>query len=89
MRVGDTPGLQAHHIVPSTNSYNAAQEAREILHEFDIDINDADNGILLPTQIHNGLANDHVYMDVIEERIHDLSSKDEVVDALKKLARNF
>lgn len=60
MGVGKTPGIQAHHIVPSTHS--EAQKAREILESWGIDINQADNGVLLPKGIHDGLANDHTYL---------------------------
>ena len=39
------PNDQVHHIVPSTSQY--AEEARKLLDEYGIDINAADNGVVL------------------------------------------
>ena len=52
----------AHHIVAQTDW--RAQEARDILQREGIDINDADNGVLLPSEFHQALHTDAYYATV-------------------------
>jgi hypothetical protein len=50
-----SPGQQAAHIVPSTESRTpAAVDARDILKRYDIPINDAENGVALSHDQHGG-----------------------------------
>jgi hypothetical protein len=86
MGVGKTPGEAAHHIVPSTDSYAAARQAREKLHELDIDINAKENGVLLTTDIHNGLSRNHVYMDAVLSELQNVTTKDRAIQVLQDIA---
>jgi hypothetical protein len=75
--------------VPSTSSYESAKKAREILEEWDIDINQADNGVLLPRSIHDGLANDHRYMDAVLEKLEDANSQPEAIEILEGIGQQL
>lgn len=49
----------AYHIVPATAQAQEAETARSILENCGIDINDAANGVFLPTESGHGLATIH------------------------------
>jgi len=89
MGVGETPGLEAHHVVPSTHRYDAARRARETLHRSGIDINAAENGALLPEKIHNGLANNHTYMKAVYDQLRQASTREEATDILQRIDRQL
>jgi hypothetical protein len=79
----------AHHIVPGTKNNEFAKKARTILMNFNIDINDAVNGVFLPTQkgvtnamYHHSLHTD-VYCKNVFEMLEKATSKDEAIDILK------
>ena len=60
------PGDQAHHVVQSTDS--RAQEARDLLDEYHIDVNGAENGIKLTRLIHqtSGFQREQAILDVTD-----------------------
>lgn len=85
------PGEHAHHIVPSTHSYQSAEETRKILAKYGIDKNAFENGVALSEKIHSGLHT-YKYMDEVLEvlRIADMTkSKDKVIEALKSIAEEI
>ena len=89
MGVGKTPGLEAHHIVPSTHQFDAARRAREILKRFGIDINAAENGVLLPKAIHDGLANDQRYMRAVLDELESASTRQDAVQILRDIGQRL
>ena len=82
-------GYEAHHIVPSTSQNDAARQARDILEQWGIDINNADNGIFLPKSIHNGLANDHKYMNAVLEDLQQATSRDDTIRILQDIGQQL
>lgn len=83
----------AHHIV--AGSSRKAVEARAILYKFNVDINDAVNGVFLPTvknisnaAYHPSLHTDSYYRKVTELLIQ-AKSKDDVIDILKDIAEQL
>ncbi|MFN3394909.1 MAG: AHH domain-containing protein, partial [Candidatus Thermochlorobacter sp.] len=82
-------GYETHHIVPSGSNYDSAREARDVLKNFGIDINDAGNGVFLPREIHNGLANDHRYMEAVLKDLKKATSKDEVIEILQRIGQQL
>lgn len=62
---------QAHHIVPSTSKRPAAIEARQILEEYGIDINQAENGVMIPGDVNRRLQADYevAVLKVLREAI--------------------
>jgi hypothetical protein len=92
MGVGETPGYAAHHIVPSTNPYESAREARELLEEFDIDINNKGNGTLVTYSLNSHL-NSHPYMDAVLESLQDAknsgATKEEIINVLQDIAKQI
>lgn len=83
------PRYEAHHIVPSTSQNDAARQARDILEQWGIDINNADNGIFLPKSIHNGLANDHKYMNAVLEDLRQATSRDDAARILQDIGQQL
>ncbi len=82
-------GYETHHIVPSGSNYKSAVEARKILERFGIDINDAGNGVFLPKHIHDGLANNHRYMNAVFEDLQKATSKDEAIEILQRMGQQL
>lgn len=82
-------GYETHHIVPSGRNYESAIEARKLLAKWDIDINDAENGVFLPKSIHNGLANDYTYMDAVLEDLQGATSKNDAIRILRKIGQRL
>jgi YD repeat-containing protein len=89
MGVGDTPGKAAHHIVPSTHSYDAARDARRILQRLGIDINAAENGVLLRQEIHNGLANNQRYMRAVLSELESATTRQDAVGILRDIGQRL
>ncbi|WP_071593302.1 AHH domain-containing protein [Kamptonema formosum] len=79
------PGDEAHHIVAST--HRRAQEARDILDRYGIDINDANNGIPLPNHLHHGRGL-HSYrgIDEVRIRLRAATSRDEAIEILTQIS---
>lgn len=83
----------AHHIV--AGSSRKAVEARAILYKFDVDINDAVNGVFLPTvknvtdaAYHPSLHTDAYYRKVTEA-LMPANSRDDVIDILEDIAEQL
>lgn len=89
MGVGSTPGEEAHHIVPSTHGRQSAREACKILNRLGIDINAADNGVLLPKSIHDGLANDYTYMDTVFQELTNATTRSEAIEILEEIGQKL
>jgi RHS repeat-associated protein len=79
------PEEAAHHIVPSTNQYDSARRAREILHQYDIDINAAVNGVPLSGPLHNHLSNDHMYMDKVLSWLQKADTRAQTEQTLQQI----
>ena len=83
----------AHHIV--AGNAKGAEEARVILQKFDIDINDASNGVFLPTQkgvansaYHPGLHTNAYYVKV-NEQLRMAETKEEILSILDDIAEEL
>ena len=83
----------AHHIVAGSSP--KAEEARAILQKFGIDINDAANGVFLPTAkdaaesaYHPGLHTDKYYR-MVTEMLSQVTSKEDVLDILSDIAEQL
>ncbi|MDL2268619.1 MafB family polymorphic toxin [Desulfosarcina sp. OttesenSCG-928-G17] len=90
------PNTSAHHIVAS--NAKGASEAREILNKFNISINDASNGVFLPSNknsLINSLGNviddnaalhstlhTNKYYDTVNDLLRQAQTKQEVLDTL-------
>ena len=92
VEVPDYPNA-AHHIVAGNSA--KAEEARAILQKFGIDINDAVNGVFLPTvkdtvdsAYHPSLHTDQYYRKVTE-MLSQAQSKDDVIDILSDIAEQL
>lgn len=92
VEVPDYPNA-AHHIVAGNSA--KAEEARAILRKFGIDINDAVNGVFLPTvkdtvdsAYHPSLHTDQYYRTVTE-MLSEAQSKDDVIDILSDIAEQL
>ena len=82
-------GYAAHHIVAGDSP--GAQEARDILDGFGIDINGADNGVYLPTDDISGGANHRTlhtadYYDKVNSALSGARNRDEAIDILHDIA---
>ena len=82
----------AHHIVAGNSP--KAEEAREILLKYGIDINDAENGVFLPTvkdvggAYHPSLHTDQYYRKVTEE-LYAATSREDAIDILSDIAEQL
>jgi hypothetical protein len=82
---------EVHHIVPST--HHEGEQAREILDRFGIDINTADNGVILPKRLHHGRG---LHSDRTIRKITNLlqiaersGQRQVVINRLQSLARQI
>lgn len=79
----------AHHIV--AGSAPEAQEAREILEKYGIDINSAENGVFLPTVKGVSSAAYHpslhttLYYRIVNRLLRNASSREDVIDILDSI----
>ena len=78
------PGDEAHHIVPSTHL--RAEEARDILDRFHIDINSADNGVALAHDLHHGHGLHSVGIDEVVSQLRAARSREDARAILRRLA---
>jgi hypothetical protein len=82
---------EVHHIVPST--HREAELAREILDRFGIDINSADNGIVLTQSQHvgHGLHTDKAIRAVYDrlQQAEASGQRARIMDALQKIAQQI
>ncbi|MDR0594727.1 MAG: AHH domain-containing protein [Bifidobacteriaceae bacterium] len=86
------PGAAAHHIV--AGRHPNAQEGRDVLDRFGIDINDAGNGVFLPrfksspnptgAAVHSTLHTNR-YFDAVDSLISKAGSRQEALSALGQI----
>jgi hypothetical protein len=86
-----TSSEAVHHIVPST--HREAEAARELLDRFGIDINSADNGVVLTQSQHVGHGL-HTYPAIraVYNRLRQASlngQRAEIIKALQRIAREI
>ncbi|MCC7118332.1 MAG: AHH domain-containing protein, partial [Anaerolineales bacterium] len=82
-------GYQAHHIVPSTSTqYEYATDARKILEEFGIDINNAGNGVMIPGKVNRELNNPY-YEEAVLQALTDAKNngadKEDILSLLQDI----
>lgn len=86
IEIPDYPNA-AHHIVAGSSP--KATEARAILQKYGVDINDAANGVFLPTQ--KGVSNSayhpslhtNAYYDKVNKLLSEATCKEDVLDILE------
>lgn len=85
-------GYAAHHIVPSTHGYGSAVEARQILDDLGININDGLNGVFVSPALHAPLHT-HAYMDAVADALRGANRPQaiQILDNISAriLANNF
>lgn len=87
-------GTAAHHVIEGSDK--AAAKSREILKKFKIGINDAENGVLLPTDemsiykgaIHNTNHSD-AYSSYVYNKIKNVKSQEELISRLTEIKRSL
>jgi len=83
----------AHHIVAGTSQ--KANEARAILQKYGIDINDATNGVFLPTvkdvpnSTYHPSLHTNAYYDKVNDMLRGATSKDDVLDILSDISEQL
>ncbi|MEM7758156.1 MAG: RHS repeat-associated core domain-containing protein [Cyanobacteria bacterium P01_A01_bin.40] len=85
------PGDQAHHIVPSTDKRTQeAREVRQTLEDFNIDINDPDNGVPLTTNQHQkqGLHRKDAYRE-INRRLNEANNAQDARNILRDIGNEM
>ncbi len=89
--VGKPPNTSAHHIVGGNTP--KAQRARDVLEDFDIDINSPNNGVFLANRVespaigalHSG-GHTNAYFDKVNQRIVDAAAGGKI-EVLNELGR--
>ena len=87
-------GTAAHHVVEGSD--RAAAKSRAILKKYHIGINDAENGVLLPTDelsiykgaIHN-TSHSEKYSLYVYNKIKDVKSQKELISKLTEIKRSL
>jgi hypothetical protein len=90
-------GTAAHHIVPAALAkYQSAVEARTILKRFGIGLENAANGVYLPSTLQDvvkaarhGTLHTKKYSDKVLERLATVSSKEEALMALDRIRNDL
>ncbi|MBE5833865.1 MAG: hypothetical protein E7309_04435 [Butyrivibrio sp.] len=83
----------AHHIVAGTAK--GAKDAREILKKYKIDINDANNGVFLPTnrEVDEGTYHPSMhtgdYYDKVTKELNKATSREECIEILNNIAEEL
>ena len=85
-------GYAAHHIV--AGDAPGAEKAQKILEDFGIDINDASNGVYLPTNDFSGGANHRTlhtneYYDKVNTELGFAQSREEAIEILNDIAQRL
>jgi hypothetical protein len=86
----DPTGTEAHHIIP-VNEYAQLQGLRDRLQGWGIDINDIDNGVLLPVSEHRLTQRNDGYRNAIFGAFDGVTTADrarEVLQDIKNQLRN-
>ena len=92
IKIPDYPHA-AHHIVAGTSK--KAEEARKILEKFDIDINDAANGVFLPTEkniseaMYHPSLHTNKYYDEVNQMLREAETRDDVLDILELISQKL
>jgi hypothetical protein len=79
-------GDQAHHIVHS--GHQRAEETRDILKRFDININDSSNGVFLTKKQHGSL-NKHDYIYQVLAKLRDATTPGEARRILDRIGQKL
>jgi RHS repeat-associated protein len=89
-------GSAAHHIAASGS--RRADEARDVLHDFGIDLDDPANGVFLPANsrspnptgaaVHSRLHTDYYY-DTVNELLGSARTRDEAIDILNQIRQRL
>ena len=90
-------GTDAHHIVAI--GHRLAQKSREILAEFGVKLDQAENGAFLPSNlkspnpkgaiVHATLANKHLYYKTVEIALQKAKSQQDVLRILKRIRQTL
>jgi hypothetical protein len=91
------PDTAAHHIVPAgLKKFPSAVEARGILKRFDIDVNNAANGVYLPSifddevkAAYHGTLHTEAYSKEVLSRLKERQSKEEVLLTLNEIRKQL
>lgn len=83
LKDADVVGKAAHHIVAGGSRF--AKDTRKILAKFNIDINDAVNGVYLDTAKHAGLHTKEYY-NKVQTLLEGCKNKEQVINTLKMIA---
>jgi hypothetical protein len=82
---------EVHHIVPST--HREGEQAREILDRYGIDINAADNGVILPKSRHHGrgLHSDGTIREITRllQQAEQSGQRERIIERLRSLAEEI
>ena len=83
------PGDHAHHIVPSTHS--GGRKARDILDDYGINFNDAENGVFLSPSLHHPLHTTKYMREVTKRIVNAAKSKSrpKIIDTLKDIEKEI
>ncbi|MBL8111897.1 MAG: AHH domain-containing protein [Acidobacteria bacterium] len=79
-------GVDAHHIVAGTSP--KAEEARAQLERFDIEINDAVNGVFLPSAFHDRMHTDE-YFDDVNRRLRRANDRNDAIEILESIRQRL
>lgn len=79
----DGVGVAAHHIVAGTHRW--AARSRQILARWGIDINDAVNGVFLPSIVHKSIHNAE-YFRRVEALLESAATRDGAIFTLRWIA---
>jgi hypothetical protein len=92
MKEPDYPNA-AHHTV--AHSAKKAKYARKVLKKFGVGINDASNGVFLPTikgvmeSTYHRSLHTKVYYNQVNNLLRNATSKDDVMKILNEIAKNY
>ena len=86
-------GYQAHHIIPSTSTqYGYATEARQILEEYGIDINQAENGVMIPRKVNGSLNNpnyEEAVLNALQDAKNNKATKEDILYLLQDIGNQI
>ncbi len=90
------PDHATHHIVPFKEPrFPEADKAREILKRFNVDLNDAANGVWLPNKpsigqgTYHGATYGQPYYEQVLDRLRDAESREDVIRILERIGRDL
>ncbi|RME58595.1 hypothetical protein D6779_06175, partial [Candidatus Parcubacteria bacterium] len=80
------PGSAAHHIV--AGGAKRAARARAVLEKFGIHIDDAANGVFLPSNVHRRIHT-NAYYDAVNEALKQATTKSEALQILRAIGQRL